>query len=146
MDESQSAAHHFAAAIDTLRHKEVYLASLDPSTDAQKQALATAMQTIESIGQARLQMSFALYNPVYPLLFVVIAWVTGLFCGFGLMSRGNPMTVIVLAFGALAVGSAVYLILDLSTPYSGYFVASPAPLEQVWSYMSQGQGAIGGQR
>jgi hypothetical protein len=48
-------------------------------------------------------MSFALSNPVsYPLLFVVIAWGTSLFCGFGLMSRGNPMTVIVLAFGALA--------------------------------------------
>jgi len=62
------------------------------------------------------------------------------------MSRGNPMTVIVLAFGALAVGSAVYLILDLSSPYSGYFIASPAPLEQVLSYMGQGQGTIGGQR
>jgi hypothetical protein len=146
-DQSQSAAHNFAAAIETLRHKEAYLASLAPSRDAQKQALATAMQTIEAIGQARLQMSFALNNPVsYPLLLIVIAWGTGLFCGFGLMSRGNPMTVIVLAFGALAVGSAVYLILDLSSPYSGYFMASPAPLEQVLSYMSQGQGAIGGQR
>jgi len=61
--ESQSAAHQFVAAIDTLRHKEAYLASLNPSTDAQKQALATATQTIESIGQARLQMSFALNNP-----------------------------------------------------------------------------------
>jgi hypothetical protein len=38
------------------------------------------------------------------------------------------------------------LILDLSSPYSGYFRASPAPLEQVLSYMGQGQGAIGDQR
>jgi hypothetical protein len=53
-DKSQSAAHHFAAAIDTLRHKEAYRVSLNPSTDAQKQALATATKTIESIGQARL--------------------------------------------------------------------------------------------
>ncbi len=91
-------------------------------------------------------MSFALNNSVsFPLLYVVIFWVTGLFCGYGLMSRGNPMTVIVLAFGALAVGSAVYLILDLSSPYSGFFRASPAPLEQVLSFMGQGQGAVGGQ-
>ncbi len=144
---SESAARHFAAAIETLRHKEGYLGSLDPSTDAQKQALAMATQTIESFGQARLQMSFALNNSVsFPLLYVVIFWVTGLFCGYGLMSRGNPMTVIVLAFGALAVGSAVYLILDLSSPYSGFFRASPAPLEQVLSFMGQGQGAVGGQR
>lgn len=63
--------------------KEAYLGSLDPSTDAQKRALATARETIESIGQARLQMSFALNDPVsYPLPVVVIAWGSACFAGF----------------------------------------------------------------
>jgi hypothetical protein len=146
-DAPEFTARNFAAAIDNLRHREEYLRSLNPSTDAQKQALAAAAQTVDSIGQTRLQMSFALQSAVsYPLVFVVIAWATGLFCGFGLMSRGNQMTIVVLAFGALAVASAFYLILDLSSPYSGYFRASPAPLEQVLSYMGQGQGATGDQR
>jgi hypothetical protein len=141
------AAHNFAAAINNLRHKESYLESLTPSTDLQKQALASATQTIDSIGQSRLQMSFALYSPVsYPLIYVVIGWATGLFCGFGLMSRGNPMSIVTLVFGAVAVASAVYVILDLSSPYSGIFRASPAPLEQVLAYMGQGQGAIGAAR
>jgi hypothetical protein len=56
------------------------------------------------------------------------------------------MSVVVLALGALAVASAVYLILDLSSPYSGIFRASPAPLDQVLAYMAQGQGSVGGQR
>jgi hypothetical protein len=138
------AAHNFAQANDNLRRKQSYLESLNPSTDKRKRALAAAMQTIDSIGQSRLQMSFALENPVsYPLIYVVIAWATGLFCGFGLMSRGNPMSVVALAFGAFAIASAVYVILDLSSPYSGIFRASPAPLEQVLAYMDQERGAVG---
>ena len=76
----------------------------------------------------------------------MIAWATGLFCGFGLMSRGNQMSIVALAFGAVAIASAVYVILDLSSPYSGIFRASPAPLEQVLAYIDQERGAVGASR
>jgi hypothetical protein len=146
-DVSDFAARNFAAAIENMRHKQAYLATLEPSTDAQKQAKALAAQTINSIGQARLDMSFALASPVsYPLVFVVLVWAIALFCGYGLMSRANPVSVIALAFGALGVASAFYLIIDLSAPYSGYFRASPAPIKQVLDYISRGQGAVGSQR
>ena len=41
------------------------------------------------------------------------------------------------AVGALAISSAVYLILDLSDPYSGIFRTSPAALEQVLAVMGK---------
>jgi len=47
------------------------------------------------------------------------------------------MSVVAMAVGALAVASAVLLILDLSNPYSGVFRASPAPLEQVLAVMGK---------
>ena len=145
--DSEFAAHNFAAAINNLRHKAGFLQSLSSSTDEQKRALAMAQLTIEAIGQARLQMSFALYGAVsYPLMSVVIAWAIALFCGFGLMSKGNAMSVVALACGAAAVASAMYLILDLSSPYSGLFRASPAPLQLVLAQMGRGQGAVGGSR
>jgi hypothetical protein len=106
-----------------------------------------AQQTIEAIGQARLQMSFALHGAVsYPLLSIVIDWAIHLFFGFGLMSKGNAMSVVALAYGAAAVASAMYMILDLSSPYSGPFRVSPAPLQLVLAQMGQGQGAVGGSR
>ena len=72
-------------------------------------------------------MSFALSNPVsYPLILMVVGWATFLFCGYGLMSKGNPMSIAAGVVGAIAVASAVYLILDLSDPYSGLFRTSPA--------------------
>jgi hypothetical protein len=147
LSDSEFAAHNFAAAINNLRQQDGFLKSLDPSTDEQKQALASAKQTIDAIGQSRLQMSFALSGSIsYPLVYIVVGWAVLLFCGFGLMSKGNAMSVVALVFGALAVASAIYLILDLSSPYSGLFRASPAPLEQVLAQMSQGQGAVGGSR
>ena len=132
------AAHDFAAAIRFLRDSEKALERLQPSTDEQKQAVAAAKSAVESIGQSRLQMSFALTAPVsYPLLSTVVGWVFFLFCGFGLMSRGGAMPVIVLAVGAVAVATAVLLILDLSNPYLGLFRASPAPLEEVLAVMGK---------
>jgi hypothetical protein len=131
-------ANNFAAAVHSMRNREAALDSLHPSTDAQKQALAAAMSTVDAIGQSRLQMSFALANPVsYPLVLMVVGWAVLLFCGFGLMSKGNPMSVVVGAVGAIAVSSAVYLILDLSDPYSGIFRASAEPLEQVLAVMGK---------
>ena len=136
--DSNFVADNFAASLQAMRSREKLLASLQPSTDEQKQTLATAKSISDSIAQARMQMSFALSSPIsYPLLLIVVGWVVLLFCGFGLMARASVMSIIVLAVGAVAVASAVLLILDLSDPYSGVFRASPAPLEQVLAVMGK---------
>ena len=136
--DSSFVAKNFSAAVESLRNRDKALAELHPSTDAEKQALAAATSIVDAIGQARLQMSFALSNPVsYPLILMVVGWAMFLFCGYGLMSKGNPMSIAVGAVGAIAIASAVYLILDLSDPYSGPFRASSAPLEQVLAIMGK---------
>jgi hypothetical protein len=132
------AADNFAAALQNMRARQKALAALHPSTDEQKRALAAATSTSDALAQARMQMAFALTAPVsYPLLLIVVGWVVCLFCGFGLMSRGTPTSVIALAVGAVAVASAVLVILELSTPYSGVFRASSAPLEQALAVMGK---------
>ncbi len=59
---------------------------------------------------------------------IVVAWATFLFFGYGLMAGGNATSFVAVAVGALAIASAAYLILDLSSPYSGVFRASSAPV------------------
>jgi hypothetical protein len=136
--DAESIARDFAAPIENMGAREAYLDSLHPSTDKQKQGLAAARQIVASIGHARLQMSFALTDPVsYPLVLFVVGWVTSIFCGFGLMSRGNGMAILAMAVGAVAISSAIYLILDLSSPYSGVFRTSSAPIEQVLGYLGK---------
>jgi hypothetical protein len=138
VSDSNFAAETFASALQNMRAREKVLQGLHPSTDEQKQALAAAISAADAVSQARMQMSFALTAPVsYPLLLTVVGWVVCLFCGFGLTSRGTATSVIALAVGSIAVASAVLLILELSTPYSGLFRASPAPLEQALAVMGK---------
>ena len=83
-------ANNFAAALQNLRKRDASLAALHPTTDAETQALAAAKATVESIGQSRMQMSFALTSPIsIPLIVIVAAWATFLFFGYGVMSGGN---------------------------------------------------------
>lgn len=107
------------------------LRALDAATPAQKEALAAASVNLGLLEQTRLLMSLQLVSPLASsLLIVVVAWSTFLFLGFGVLSGLNTTTVVALAMGAISVASAVYLIHDLSEPYSGTFRVSPAALEQ----------------
>lgn len=140
-------AGNLGEAIANLHRREAYLETLTPATDAQRAASAAAQATVEAIAQTRLQMSFALADPIsYPLLMTVVIWAACLFFGFGLKSRLGAASVVTLVVGSLAVASAAYTIVDLSTPYSGIFRTSPAPLQQVLAHMGQGQGAVGAHR
>jgi hypothetical protein len=120
-----------AAAMAGLQQLDDLIGKLDPKTPEQKQALATASSHFAQIEQTRLLMSLQLASPFFrPLLIVVVAWSLFLFCGFGLLSQINATTLAALAFGAFAVASALFLILELSQPYTGLFRTSPAALEQ----------------
>jgi Protein of unknown function (DUF4239) len=136
--DSNFAANTFASALQNMRAREKVLAGLHASTDEQRHALAAATSAADALSQARMQMSFALSAPVsYPVLLTVVGWVVCLFCGFGLMARATVTSLTALAVGSVAVASAVLLILDLSSPYSGVFRASSAPLEQALAVMGK---------
>ena len=120
-----------AAALPNLRAIDAFLASLNPQTPAQRQALSAAGADAHLIQNLRIKMSLQLASPVsWPLLVIVVFWSMLLFCGFGLVSDANSTTVIALALGAFAVASAVFIIIELSHPYTGMFRIPPAALEQ----------------
>jgi hypothetical protein len=120
-----------ASAMDGLKPMGDYIASLDAKTPEQKAALAAAQSNFGVIEQTRLLMSLQLAVPFSkPLLYVVVAWAAILFFGFGMLSRITATTLAAMALGAFAVASAIFLILELSEPYSGLFRISPAALEQ----------------
>jgi hypothetical protein len=125
-------SRNYNAAIANLHERKVALDALQPTTDAQRQALSTARDLSASIGQTRLLAALQMDDTVsLPLMIVVASWAFILFVGFGLVSRIDLLAVASLAFGALAVASAVFLIADLSSPFSGYFQVSPVPVQRV---------------
>jgi hypothetical protein len=88
-------------------------------------------------------MSFALTAPIsIPLIPIVVAWATLLFLGYGLMSGGGVTSFIAVLAGALAIASAAYIILDLSSPSSGLFRV----LRQIYGQTSTHGGRRDGER
>ncbi len=63
-----------------------------------------------------------------PFLTVLVFWICTLFMGFGMLSRFNVTVTSVLLVGALSVAGAIYLILEMSDPYSGIMQISDQPL------------------
>jgi hypothetical protein len=128
-DDSDFVIRNFSATVSNLKNQEAFLDTLHPTTDEEKTAKADASQASVVIGQTRTQMAVSLIDPIsYPLLGVVVAWGAFLFCGYGLLSRRHLMSYIVLAVGAMAVASSIYVISDLISPYSGLFQVSPEPI------------------
>jgi hypothetical protein len=125
-------AQAYDASYANMNSVSAFLGDLKPATDMQRQLLAAAGAHYASIGETRLLMSLQLVNPVsWPLIMIVTAWSCLLFLGFGMLSKINIATLAALAFGVMAVASAIFMILELSQPYTSLIRISPAGLEQV---------------
>ncbi len=93
-------------------------ASLRPIGEEQRQNLATARDLFATIVDTQVTMMRSLVDPVPNLLLnVVLGWSCVLFFGYGLQSTMNALTAVMAALGAVSVGSAAFLILELSDPY-----------------------------
>jgi hypothetical protein len=64
------------------------------------------------------------------LLTVEIAWTTGIFLFYGLLAPTHRASLIVIVVSAVAIASAIFLIAEMSSPFSGVIRISSAPLEQ----------------
>jgi hypothetical protein len=118
-------------ALAHLRDLDVAIANLDPKSPAQRQFAIAAGADAGVIAQTRLQISMQLANPIaWPLIFIVVSWALILFFGFGLLSRYTATTVVALALGAFAVGSAIFLILGMNDPLMGIFRMPSGPIDQ----------------
>ena len=118
----------------SLQGLDEYVASLDPKTPAQRQFASAAAGDAAAIEQTRLLVSLQLASSIsWPLVVIVVSWALILFCGYGVLSRLNATTLSALGFGAFAVGSALFLILELSQPFTGVFRIPSAAFDQMLS-------------
>ena len=99
-----------------------FFVSLHPANDQQRHYLQSAREQFGTIVDTQMTMIRSLVNRVPTLLLVVVlGWSCVLFFGYGLVSAVDALTVFLASLGSICVASAVFLILELSDPYSGLF-------------------------
>jgi hypothetical protein len=64
-------------------------------------------------------------------------WLVIIFAGFGLNAPGNAVSVMTITLGALSIASVMFVILDLDTPFVGFFTVSSEPLREALAQLSR---------
>lgn len=111
---------------------------LSPSTDAQRSIQGQAITISFSLAQTRWLMYEQNANSIsVPLLAVLIFWLTIIFISFGLFAPPNATVIATLFVSALSVSGAIFLILEMYTPYAGLIHVSTAPLRVALAHLGQ---------
>ena len=71
-----------------------------------------------------------------PFLVVLIAWLAIIFASFSLFAHNNATTIVALGVFALSASASIFLILELSQPFTGLMTISSEPLRNALAPLS----------
>jgi hypothetical protein len=97
------------------------IAALPTASNAQRLTQGRAAQLLEDLsGTWHLLLVQRGGSLSAPIFWVLTSWLVLLFFGFGLFTSYNPTVATGLFVGAASVSAAIFLIVDLNQPYSGW--------------------------
>ncbi len=126
---------------DDAEHQEALyggLQALSPQTDVQQSLKRHAIDIAFSVGRTRWLMIAQQSNTVSALVItVLIFWLTIIFISLGLLAPLNGTVAASLCACAASISAAVFLLLELYTPFSGILRVSSAPLRTAVSLLGK---------
>ena len=103
--------------------------ALSPQNDLQRSLQSRAAQVSTDLVQTRLILFAESGNVIpTPFLAILVLWLVIIFASFSLFSALNVTVFTCLSLFALSASCAIFLILELSKPFSGLMMISSAPL------------------
>jgi len=103
--------------------------ALSPRTDLQRSLQARAAQLSTDVAQTRLLLFVESDNLIpAPFLVILAFWLIIIFASFSLFSPLNVTVFTCVSLFALSASCAIFLILELSQPFSGLMMVSSTPL------------------
>jgi len=72
-----------------------------------------------------------------PLLVGLVFWLTTIFISLGLFAPRNGTVIVTLFVCALSVSGAIFLILEMYSPFDGLIQVSSAPLRNALAHLGQ---------
>jgi hypothetical protein len=102
---------------------------LSPRDDTQRSLQARAVDAAQDLAKTRLLL-FAEAGMTIPMPFLVVlvSWLAIIFASYSLFADNNATTIIALAIFALSASASIFLILELSQPFTGLMMVSSEPL------------------
>lgn len=114
----------------------VDIARLDPSGSALPRMQALCADRYNDVTHSRLSLiEDAQDEPYGPFFQVLVFWLMIIFGCFGLVAPRNSLAVVTIGLCALSISSVIFVILDLSTHYEGFFAISSAGMRHTLAGM-----------
>ena len=110
---------------------------LSPRNEMQRSLQARALDTVQELGKTRLLLfaEAGMAIPI-PFLVVLISWLTIIFASFSLFADNNGTTIVALGIFGVSASAAIFLILELSQPFTGLMTISSEPLRNALAPLS----------
>jgi hypothetical protein len=109
-----------------------------PQNDTQHSLQTQALNIAIDLGKTRWLMFAQGSSSVSPpLLVVVIFWLALIFCSFGLLAPRNVTVVATLCLCALSVSAAIFLVLQMYSPFEGVVQVSSTPLRSALAHLGK---------
>ncbi len=111
---------------------------LKPQNAAQ-QALQQQAQGIcnDMLMSRWVQIAQAQTSLPVPFLVILLFWLTMLYASFGLIAPRNITVIVVMFVGALALATALFLILEMNRPMAGTIKVSSAPMLKALEHLGR---------
>jgi hypothetical protein len=114
------------------------VAQLAPGNDAQRAAQAKALEIIDDFGQTRwLFIVQSTEHASVPLLLVLVTWLAVIALCTGLYAPRNAIAGMVAVLCAASVSGAIFLIVEMYSPFDGFLKVSDAPFRAALGYLKQ---------
>ncbi|MFM0595212.1 MULTISPECIES: bestrophin-like domain [Paraburkholderia] len=111
------------------------LRSHDP---LQQRALEDGLLQYRRVVDARWKIIEEAHSSISRPFFTTLTfWLAVIFMSFGLIAPRNALALVTICLGAVSIASAVYVIVDLDTPFTGPIVVSSQPMRDALGHLSQ---------
>src|SRR5271170_164623 len=116
-----------------------HLRNLAPKDDTQVAVKAAAISAAVNLRHTYWLMFIGVEQSSlsFPLLLVVVSWLTFIFISFGLFAPHTKTIVVTLVACVLAVSCAVFIIMAMYTPFSGVMRISSSPIREALNLMGR---------
>jgi hypothetical protein len=137
-DKAQQAKLDTPAAVAKSEAIHQAIEQLAPRDDVQRGLRSQALALTNEVFGARWLVLLQSEGTVsWPLLVVLVAWLTVNFTAFGLFGPRNSTLLVALFMCALCVSGAIFLILEMDRPLEGWVRISDAPMRAALAHLGQ---------
>ncbi len=123
---------------DMLNAAERQLRALKPQDALHEKLASDSLSQFTRVTEARWKLIEEAHSSIsQPFLKTLTFWLIVIFLSFGLIAPRNALAMVTITLGALSIASAIYVIVDLDTPFSGPIVVSSQPMRDALAHLNR---------